>query len=121
MEQYSTFTHQQHKEEVEANGIILCMNQKGRDVSPNVDLMYPYIILSLNLSGTSHSLYDMKDIRANKNDLTVFLPGHIIRPLDHSEDYKHAWLLFDPSKFANSELKFNSSDLGRFTRLLYAI
>jgi hypothetical protein len=81
MEQYSTFAHQQHKEEVEANGIILCMNQKGRDVSPNVDLMYPYIILSLNLSGTSHSLYDMKDIRANKNDLTVFLPDHIIRPL----------------------------------------
>ncbi len=111
MEQYSTFAHQQHKEEVEANGIILCMNQKGRDVSPNVDLMYPYIILSLNLSGTSHSLYDMKDIRANKNDLTVFLPGHIIRPLDHSEDYRHAWLLFDPRKFANSEFKFNSSDL----------
>lgn len=111
MEQYSTFAHQQHKEEVEANGIILCMNQKGRDASPNVDLMYPYIILTLNLGGTSHSLYDMKDILAKKNDLTVFLPGHIIRPLDYSEDYRHAWLLFDPSKFANSELKFNINDL----------
>ena len=44
-------------------------------------------------------------------DLTVFLPGHIIRPLEHSEDYEQAWLLFDPSKFADSEKKFSAGEL----------
>ncbi len=112
MENYSQLSSKKDREGIESNGIILCMNEKGRKGAlPDIDIVYPYIILSLNLCGSSHSLYDMKEIRARKNDLTVFLPGHIIRPLEHSEDYAHAWLLFDPSKFANSELKFNPSDM----------
>lgn len=31
---------------------------------------YPYIILTLNLSGLSHALYDMKDIREYNNGLS---------------------------------------------------
>lgn len=96
---------------LESTGVILCLFQKGRSEPPGVDLTYPYIILSLNLGGTSHCLYDMKDIRAKKNDLSIFLPGHIIRPLEHSKDYTQAWLLFDPSKFTDSELQFNKRDL----------
>lgn len=111
MEGYTPLRTQEDKNAVESDGIILCLKQKGRDVPPDIDMMYPYIILSLNLSGTSNSLYDMKAIHAQKNDLTVFLPGHIIRPLAHSEDYTQAWLLFNPSKFVDSELKFNPNDL----------
>lgn len=112
MENYSQILSKKDQEGVESNGIILCMNEKGRrGALPNIDIVYPYIILSLNLCGSSHSLYDMKEIRARKNDLTVFLPGHIIRPLEYSEDYAHAWLLFDPGKFKDSELKFNTSDM----------
>ena len=112
MENYSQLSSKEYQEGVESNGIILCMNEKGRKGAlPDIDIVYPYIILSLNLCGSSHSLYDMKEIRARKNDLTVFLPGHIIRPLEHSEDYAHAWLLFDPSKFKDSEMKFNTNDM----------
>ena len=112
MENYSQLSSKKDQEGIESNGIILCMNEKGRKGAlPDIDIVYPYIILSLNLCGSSHSLYDMKEIRARKNDLTVFLPGHIIRPLEHSEDYAHAWLLFDPSKFKDSEMKFNSNDI----------
>ena len=111
MEDCTALRSEKDKAGVESNGIILCMEQKGRDAEPNKDLMYPYIILSLNLGGTSHCKYDMKDIRAEKNDLTVFLPGHIIRPLEHSEDYTQAWLLLNPAKFEDSELKFSSADI----------
>ena len=112
MENYTQLSSKKDQEGIESNGIILCMNEKvGKGAFPNIDLVYPYIILSLNLCGSSHSLYDMKEIRARKNDLTVFLPGHIIRPLEHSEDYTHAWLFFDPSKFKDSEMKFNSNDM----------
>lgn len=111
MENFTPLDNPLYQEEVASNGIILNMCEKGRSAAPNVDIMYPYIILSLNLRGNSHSLYDMKDMRAQKNDLTVFLPGHIIRPLEHSEDYEHAWLLFDPSKFADSEKKFSADEL----------
>lgn len=115
MKKFTALRSQADKEGVKSNGIILCMYQKGQDVPEGIDITYPYIILSLNISGSAHCQYDMKDIVSHKNDLTVFLPGHIIRPLEYSEDYAQAWLLFDPSKFADSELKFNEKDL----KLLY--
>lgn len=111
MEVYSRLQNQNDIEAMESNGILLNLNQKGRSVDSHTDIVQPYMILTLNLAGTSHCLYDMKEIRAKKNDLTVFLPGHIIRPLDHSEDYTQAWLLFNPAQFANSERQFNPKDL----------
>lgn len=116
MPHFTALKNQKDIEGVQSNGIIFCLYQKGRDVPEGVNITYPYIILSLNLSGTSHSLYDMRDIKSKKNDLTVFLPGHIITPLEHSEDYAHAWLLFDPTKFNDSELKFNDKDLEFITQ-----
>lgn len=111
MVQYSSLKGENDINGVASDGVILSLCQHGRGESPNVDLIYPYIILTLNLTGSSHALYDMKEIRAEKNDLTIFLPGHLIRPLEHSEDYTQAWLLFDPGKFTDSELKFNQKDL----------
>ena len=115
MENYTSLASQEDQKRVASNGVILCLRQKGRKVPPNVDMTYPYIILTLNLNGTAHALYDMMDLRSQKNDLTVFLPGHVIRPLEFSEDYEQAWLLFDPSKYADSVLKFNSKDLELFS------
>jgi len=117
MEKFTPLANLEHEEAISSNGIILNMCQRGRPVNVGVDFMYPYIILSLNLRGTAHFMYDMKDIRTSKNDLTFFLPGHIIRPLEHSEDYEQAWLVFDPSKFEDSELKFNTNDL----KVLYQV
>ena len=114
MEKFTPLAHLEHEEAISSNGIILNMCQRGRPANVGVDFMYPYIIISLNLRGTAHFMYDMQDIRTSKNDLTFFLPGHIIRPLEHSEDYEQAWLVFDPSKFENSELKFNANDLKLF-------
>lgn len=75
MENYTSLASQEDQKGVASNGVILCLRQKGRNAPPNVDMTYPYIILTLNLSGTAHALYDMMDLRSQKNDLTVFLPG----------------------------------------------
>ncbi len=111
MDRYTSLRSQEDQELIESSGVIVCLNQQGIDIPLNIDITYPYIILSLNLAGTAHALYDMKDVRSHKNDLTIFLPGHVIRPLEHSEDYTQAWILFDPAKFTDSELKFNEKDL----------
>lgn len=111
MEKYTPISVPSDLKDLDSNGILVCTYQKGRNAESYVDITYPYIILTLNITGMAHALYDMKDLRSHQNDLTVFLPGHIIRPLEHSEDYAQAWLLFDPSKFEDSELKFNMKDL----------
>lgn len=111
MIKFTPLSSESDRKAIASNGIILSTHQAGRSASRNTDITFPYIILTLTLTGTGHGLYDMKDLHSKKNDLTVFLPGHIIRPLEYSDDYTQAWLIFDPSKFENSELKFNSKDL----------
>lgn len=98
-------------EQMAASGVVVCLKEKGRRVPENADIIYPYFILTLNLSGLAHSLYDKQDLRSQKNDLTVFLPDHIIRPLEATDDYMQAWLIFDPAMFADSELKFTKENL----------
>ena len=110
MDKYTPIRSQNEIQEIASNGVLVCIDQKGRSVPQNVDITYPYIIITLTISGMAHCLYDMKDMRSFKNDLTIFLPGHIIRPLEHSEDYMQTWLLFDPAKYADSEKKFNPKE-----------
>lgn len=86
------------------------MDEKGFGHTIGKDLMYPYIILTLCLEGTARSLYDKVEICAEKNSLSLIMPGHILRPMEYSEDYKHAWIIMDPAKFTDSELKFNPKD-----------
>lgn len=110
MDKYTPIRSQNDIHEIASNGVLVCIDQQGRTVPPNVDITYPYIIITLTVKGMAHCLYDMKDMRSFKNDLAIFLPGHIIRPLEHSEDYMQTWLLFDPAKYADSEKQFNPKE-----------
>lgn len=111
MEKFSSLRHREHIQKMNTDGLLFAFEGNTLGGYKGVDLMYPYIILSLCLQGNASSLYDMQEIRIEKNDLTVVLPGHLLRPLDYSEDFSQAWMIFDPAKFTDSELKFNNSDL----------
>lgn len=111
MDNFTPLRHEKEVTGLATNGVVICPVEKGQNTDSGIDITYPYIILSLTLTGTAHALYDMKEVKSKKNDLTVFLPGHIIRPLEYSDDYTHAWLMFDPSKFADSVLKFDAKDM----------
>lgn len=78
-------------------------------------LTYPYFIMTLCLSGSARAMYDMKEMNVEKNDLVIILPGHMLNPIDATEDYRMAWLVFNPSLFMDSELKFNEKDLDFFS------
>ncbi len=111
MEKYTSLRFSEHLKKLNSDGVLLSPMGNNLGGYKNVDLMYPYIILSLCLKGSCRALYDMKEIRVEANDITVVLPGHILRPLDYSEDFSQAWLIFNPARFADSELIFNQKDL----------
>lgn len=113
MEGYTPLRFRDHIRKINTDGVLLALEGNNLGGYKDIDLMYPYIIISLCLRGSSRVLYDMKEVRQEKNDLTLVLPGHILRPLDYSDDYSQAWLIFNPSVFAESELKFNPEDLDR--------
>ena len=53
-------------------------------------MSFSFVILTLCLSGTARALYDQREMTHRKNDLALLLPGHVMRPLECSEDYTYA-------------------------------
>ena len=54
-----------------------------------VDVSFPHVIIFLCLRGSATALYDMREMRVEKDTLAVIMPKHIIRPLDNSEDFAY--------------------------------
>jgi len=54
-----------------------------------VDMTFPHVIILLCLRGYASALYDMKEEHVVKNMLSVIMPGHIMRPMDCSDDFAY--------------------------------
>lgn len=63
---------------------------KHRFTAFNTDVSFSFVIMTLCLSGTARALYDQREMTHHKNDLALLLPGHVMRPLECSEDYTYA-------------------------------
>lgn len=83
----------------------------------NEDFVFPHIILTLILSGSARAMYDMRLFTHHKNDLTIILPGHVMHPLECSDDFTYALLFISPKMlddlrfhtFSHDYEKFNSA------------
>ena len=81
--------------ENEFTGLIRFVEQKDLVVEKEVcgfakkgvDMSFPYVIIFLCLRGTATALYDMREMHIVKNMLAVIMPGHLIRPVDYSDDF----------------------------------
>lgn len=115
MEEHSSlrFLSWEQLQEIQQTGVLTGV-YNGFGVYNGTNLMYPYILVSLCLSGSCRFAYDLKEIRATKNDLFLLFSGHMLTPLEYSDDYSQAWLIFDPAKFRDSILKFDTKDLDFF-------
>ena len=54
-----------------------------------VDMSFPHVIILLCLRGSATALYDMREARIVKNMLAVIMPGHLLRPIDCSDDFAY--------------------------------
>lgn len=72
----------------------------------NEDFVFPHIVLTLILSGSGRAMYDMRVITHRKNDLTIILPGHIMHPLDGTDDLTYVMLFISPKMF--DDLRFHN-------------
>ena len=51
------------------------------------DIIFPYLMIFICHTGSSRALYDMQEIRFQKNEVAIILPNHIIHPIESSPDY----------------------------------
>ena len=94
---------------------ILIVREMPSFLGYNEDYVFPHIVLTLILSGSARAMYDMRVITHHKNDLTIILPGHVMHPLDCTDDFTYAMLFISPRMldglrfhtFSHDHEKFN--------------
>jgi len=80
----------------------------------NQDFVFPHIILTLILSGSARAMYDMQVFNHHKNDLTIILPGHIMHPIECSDDFTYALLFISPKMLDDLRFSIFSHDHEKF-------
>ena len=85
------------KSETDFTGLIRFIEQKDLVLDKEIcgfarkgiDMSFPHVIILLCLRGSATALYDMREMHIVKNMLTVLMPGHLIRPIDCSDDFAY--------------------------------
>jgi len=78
----------QFTQSVEANDVTVNRNLHRLTVF-NTDISSHFLILALCTSGSARALFDMRETVHKKNDIAILMPGHIVRPLECSDDYTY--------------------------------
>lgn len=94
---------------------ILIVREMPRFFDYNEDFVFPYTVMTLILSGSGRAMYDMRAITHHKNDLAIILPGHIMHPMDCTDDFTYLLLFISPKllddlrfhTFSHDQEKFN--------------
>lgn len=102
---------------------IMVVREMPRFFGYNEDFVFPHVILTLILSGSARAMYDMRLITHRKNDLTIILPGHIMHPIDCTDDFSYALLFVSPKilddlrfhTFSHDHEKFNHAPICSLT------
>jgi AraC-like DNA-binding protein len=93
---------------------ILIVREMPRFFDYNGDFVFPHVILTLILSGSAQAMYDMRVITHHKNDLTIILPGHIIHPMECTDDFTYALLFISPKMLNDLRFHIFSHDHDKF-------
>ena len=81
----------------------------------NIDITLPHIILVMTRSGQARAMYDMMEVKSERpNDLSVIMPGHVMRPLACSDDYTFSRVIISPTIFNDLRFALFSHDYDKF-------
>ena len=99
--------------DIEQSGILI-VREMQRFFNYNEDFVFPHIILTLCLSGSARAMYDMRVITHRKNDLAIIMPGHIMHPMDCTDDFTYALFFISPKMFDDLRFHTFSHDYEKF-------
>lgn len=98
---------------VEQSGILI-LREGFSFFNIDEDFVFPHIIMTLCLSGSARAKYDMRVITHRKNDLAFIMPGHIMHPIDHTDDFTYAVFFISPKMFDDLRFHTFSHDYEKF-------
>lgn len=99
--------------DIQQFGILIVREMRGL-FQNDEDFVFPHIIMTLCLSGSAKAMYDMRVITHNKNDLAIILPGHIMHPIDCTDDFSYALIFISPKMFDDLRFHIFSHDSEKY-------
>ena len=111
--QTATAHREQLIKDIEQSGILIVRDAHDLFAN-NEDFVFPHIILTLVLSGSARAMYDMRVITHHKNDLAIIMPGHIMHPIDCTDDFTYALFFISPKMFDDLRFHTFSHDYEKF-------
>ncbi|MBO7609226.1 MAG: AraC family transcriptional regulator [Muribaculaceae bacterium] len=108
-----TIPKEQLIKDVERHGILI-VREAFSFFNINEDYVFSHIIITLCLSGSARAMYDMRVIEHHKNDLAFIMPGHILHPLDCTDDFSYAVFFISPRMFDDLRFHTFSHDFEKF-------
>ena len=106
-------TKEQLITDIEQSGILI-VRRMERFFNLDQDFVFPHIILTLCLSGSARAMYDMRVITHRKNTLAIIMPGHIMHPMDCTDDFSYALFFISPKMFDDLRFHTFSHDYEKF-------
>ena len=94
---------------------ILIVREMHRFFDFKKDYVFPHTILTLILSGSAQAMYDGQIFNHHKNDLAIILPGHVMRPLDCTDDFTYALMVISPKMLDDLRFHTFSHDHEKFS------
>ena len=108
-----TTHNEQLTKDIEQSGMLI-VREMHSFFNLDEDFVFPHVILTLCLSGSARGMYDMRVITHRKNDLAILMPGHILHPMDCTDDFTYAMLFISPKMFNDLRLHIFSHDYEKF-------
>ena len=106
-------TTDQMLQSVEQNGVYV-ENEVSGFPTTDEDMMYPHLVVLLCVRGTARVMFDMQELKIEKNDLGLLLPGHVLRQIACSEDYAFARVFISAEMFSELKTHAFSHDSDKF-------
>lgn len=98
---------------VDQSGIVISQNIHEMSML-NRNVVFSFIVLDYCHKGSARALYDMNEITHSKNELAILMPGHVIKPLECSDDYTFTRVAVSSELFADLRAIAFSHDYGKF-------
>lgn len=98
---------------VNRSGVAVTKDKHGFTVFDK-DIVFPYLILSLCTNGSARARYDLQEMTQHKNELGIIMPGHIMHPLDCTDDYTFTCLAISADMLESLKLQIFTHDYEKF-------
>lgn len=109
---YSTTDFRPQIAAIEQTGILV-LRDINRFSAYHTDILCTFLVLIFCHRGSCRTLFDMREITQSANELGCILPGHIIHPLETTEDYNATIVIVSSKIYKELHLHLFSHDYNK--------